>query len=275
MSQVARDSFGISPQALSQRVRPLLEARVAAPTRCEWPSGALILLADGLWFRFGRQFWVLYLTAVRGLTERHATFVDPTLLPGRESAHHWTQVFDALPVELRSRVCAVVTDDLRGMPNVAAARGWVLQLCHFHLISQLQGRRGRRQTTVTHRPHREELYQLVRQALVVPAGPMLDRPLRAIRRRLAQRRAIGRMRGIVLEFLRRLDLYRSYQRFPAWHLPTTTGAVEAMAHRLRSHIRRLGNLRTPDALYLWATLAIRLRPTITCNGKRNQPNSLV
>jgi hypothetical protein len=213
--------------------------------------------------------------ALKATNQHEATFVDPVLLPGRESAQYWEGVFDTLPPEVRGRICALISDDLRGMPTVAANRGWVLQLCHFHVISQLHGRRGRRQTTVTFRAHREAVYRLVRRALEVPDGPELQRTLSALRGRIRQRRAIGRMGGLVREFLRRVELFRAYQHYPAWHLPTTTGAVEAMAHRVRSLTRRLGNLRSPEALRLWATMLIRMRPTITCNGKESQPNFLV
>jgi hypothetical protein len=235
----------------------------------------LILLADALWFRFRGQFWGLYLMALKAVDQREATFVDPILLPGREAAQRWQAVFNTLAPEIQHRICALITDDLRGMPAVAAERGWNLQLCHFHLISQLHGRRGRRQTTVTFRPHREVLYRLVRRALELPNGPELQRTIRRLRRRVAQPYAIGKMGARVREFLRRIDLFRTYRQYPAWQLPTTTGTVEAMAHRLRSLTRRLGNLRTPEALQLWATILIRMRPTIICNGKDSQPNLVV
>lgn len=275
LSELARRRYGVSAQALSQRLHRVLRSLVAGPGTRAWPPAPLVLLADGLWFRFDGRFWVLYLMAIKSCQHREAIFLDPVLLPGRESAQHWARVFATLPGDLRTGIRALIADDLRGMVTLAVSHGWILQLCHFHLISQLHARRGRRQRTVTYRAHREALYRLVRRALDLPEGPELPHTLRVLRRRVGQPRAIGRMAWLVREFLRRADHFRAYRRYPEWNLPTTTGAVEAMAHRLRSFMRRLGNLRTPQALQLWATALIRMRPAIMCNGKESQPNFLV
>jgi hypothetical protein len=77
------------------------------------------------------------------------------------------------------------------------------------------------------------------------------------------------------EFLRRCEHFRAYRRYPELDLPTTTGAVEAMGHIVRELMHRLRNVRTPQALRLWTTALIRLRPEVRCNSKSFQPNKSV
>lgn len=40
-------------------------------------------------------------------------------------------------------------------------------------------------------------------------------------------------------------------------------------------LQRTRNLSSPRALRLWVTALIRLRPTVTCNARRHQPNFFV
>jgi hypothetical protein len=266
---------GVSVQALSHRLRRALQQFVAGPRELALPWGDLVLVADGLWFRFQGGLWVLYLMALKPCRQNRATFLDPVLLPGRESRHGWMQAFATLPATLQPRIRAVVTDDLQGMTTLAAQRHWVLQLCHFHLISQLHMRRGRVRSTVGHRRRREALYQLTRRALVLPDGAAFTLVVRRLEQLVAQPLPSSRMRMVVREFLRRRHLYRAYRAYPDLDLPTTTGAVEAMGKIIRRLMHRLANVRTPQALQRWATALIRLRPNIMCNGTRHQQNSFV
>jgi hypothetical protein len=72
---------------------------------------------------------------------------------------------------------------------------------------------------------------------------------------------------IVREFLRRVDHFRAYRQYPELHLPTTTGSVEAMNRKVRDLMRQTRNIKSPQALHLWATALIRTRPIVKCNGK--------
>jgi hypothetical protein len=266
---------GCSTQAVTYRFRRALTAFVNRPRRPEWPGGDVVLLADGVWFQFQGQPWVVYLMALKSCAENRAVFLDPVLRPGRESIEHWKEAFATIPRDVHPRVRALISDNIRGVPSLARERGWVLQLCHFHLISQLHGRRGRHKRTVADRQHREVLYQLIREALARPDGPELTAVLTQLHQLLAQPLVTGRMRMVAREFLRRLDLYRAYRLHPALDLPTTTGAVEAMGRIIRTLLHRIRNLGTPGALHLWITALIRLRPHVRCNGMGDQPNFFV
>ena len=147
------------------------------------------------------------------------------------------------------------------------SQGWIVQLCHFHLISRLQNCRGRRNRRLEGRPLREALYQHVRQALESPDGPRLQTVLKKLRHLVRQATGLRVMRMIVREFLRRIDHFRAYRKYPKLNLPTTTGSVEAMNRRVRDLMRQTRSTKSPHVLHLWATALIRTRPMVMCNGK--------
>src|SRR5262245_64801575 len=78
------------------------------------------------------------------------------------------------------------------------------------------------------------------------------------------------MRMIVREFLRRIDHFRAYRKYPELDLPTTTGSVEAMNRRVRDLMRQTRSISSPQALQLWAIALIRTRPIVVCNGKQDR-----
>jgi DNA primase large subunit len=224
-------------------------------------------LADGLRFHFAKRPWVLYLTAVKSCAGKTAVFFDPLLLHGKEGAFRWEQVFQSLPAKARLRTRALVVDNLNGMKKTAKRNGWVLQLCHFHLIRKLQVQWKRPRRALKGGPVREELYQLIREALETPD----ERRLRHIVARLTQLAAMDsitlRLQAILRDFLKSVAYYRSYRAHPKLHLPATTNAVESMACIIRDLLRRTRCASNPKALLRWATALIRLRPIVTCNGK--------
>jgi hypothetical protein len=232
-------------------------------------------MADGLYFRFYGRPWVLYLMALKPCHHNRALFLDPLLFPGREELRGWSEAIGTIPITVHKRIRALVSDQIRGITSLAAHKGWVLQLCHFHLISQLQGSRGRRKTKIVGRAMREVLYQLTRQALECPDGPRLQRVLKRLRKLVQEPMGSRRVRRVVREFLRRTDQFRAYRKHPHLDLPTTTGTVEAMGRIVRDLMRQTRSIRSPQALQLWATALIRLRPEIMCNGKHFQPKKFL
>jgi len=227
----------------------------------------LVLVLDGLYFRFRGKDWVLYQMAVKPCHQNRAVFLDPVLLRGRENMQGWSQAFTTIPAPLHRRIRASVSDEVSGIIRLGTSHGWIVQLCHFHLISRLQNCRGRRNRRLEGRPLREALYQHVRQALELPDGPKLQTVLKKLRHLVRQATGLRVMRMIVREFLRRIEHFRAYRKYPELDLPTTTGSVEAMNRRVRDLMRQTRSVRSPQALQLWATALIRMRPTVMCNGR--------
>jgi len=264
--------YGLTRQGLSWRFRRTLQQFVSRPRRLHLPRGPLVLILDGLYFRFRGKDWVLYVMAVKPRHQNRAVFLDPLLLAGRENMKGWSQAFATIPAYIHRRIQASVSDEIAGIIRLGKSQGWIVQLCHFHLISRLQNCRGRRNRNLADRPLREALYQEVRKALELPDGPRLQTVLKKLRRLVRKATGLRVMRMIVREFLRRIDHFRAYRKYPKLNLPTTTGSVEAMNRRVRDLMRQTRSIRTPQALHLWTTALIRKRPNIMCNGKNFQQN---
>lgn len=267
LRQLAATRRGVALPTYRYRFRQALRRFVARPSPQALPRGPLVLLVDGLWFEFDGQPWVLYLTAVKACHDAQAVFLDPRLLPGKEGASRWRRAIAALPPAVQGRIRALVVDDLPGMRQIAEQRGWVLQLCHFHLLLKLRGprRRGLRHA-LRGGIVRQELHQLIRRALDLPPGPRLQRTLERLRRLAEAGCGTARIDRAVREFLLQLEGYRAYLRHPALSLPRTTNTVESMGRILREMFRSSRAGSNPASVLLWATALIRMRPNITCNG---------
>jgi hypothetical protein len=261
--------------SMGHRWRQAMRRFVLGTRVLRLPTGPLVLLLDGLYFRFRGKDWVLYVMAVKPCRQNRAIFLDPVLLAGRENLQGWSQVFTTIPASIHRRIRASVSDEISGIIRLSTSQGWIVQLCHFHLISRLQQCRGRRNRRLHGRPLREALYQHVRQALELPNGARLQAVLKKLGHLVRQAKGLRVMRMIVREFLRRIDHFRAYRKYPKLNLPTTTGSVEAMNRKVRDLMRQTRSVRSPRALQLWATALIRMRPAITCNGKHFQQKKFV
>ena len=266
---------GLTQQAMGHRWRQAMRRFVSRPRVLRLPREPLVLVLDGLYFRFRGKDWVLYVMAIKPCHQNRAVFLDPVLLPGRENMQGWSQAFKTIPASIHRRIRASVSDEVSGIIKLSTSQGWIVQLCHFHLISRLQNVRGRRNRNLAGRALREALYQLTRKALDLPDGSRLRTVLKRLNHHVGQAKRLRVIRMIVREFLRRRDHFRAYRKYPKLHLPTTTGSVEAMNRIIRDLMRQTRSVSSPQALLLWATALVRMRPTIMCNGKHFQQKKFV
>jgi hypothetical protein len=232
-----------------------------------------VLLIDGLWFEFEGLPWVLYLVALKPCRGNQATFLDPLLLPGREGASRWQQAVEAIPAHAKKRIRAVIADNLPGIEKIARQRGWVLQLCQFHLLLKLQAPRRRVRYALRGGIVREEIYQSIRNALLLPDRKRLSKAIERLKRLSHGDCGTLRIKTVLRQFLIDLPFYRSYLAHPALGLPLTNNAVESMCRLLREMLRSSRAGSNPKSLLLWTTALIRLRPTVTCNGNQINRNS--
>ena len=267
LTEIAR-SQGRTKQALSYRFLRSLERHLKRPHRHKLPeSENLVMLGDGLWFRFNRRPWVLYLIALKRCDQNEAIFLPPVLQAGSESKGRWQKAIDLIPQKQRRQIRAAVFDDFAGCTTLATENGWILQLCQFHLIAALRSRVGyRRPRTIGAHSIRLEAYQLVKIALSTADEGVLDVAVNAIS---------GLIRGGELpvsfleklrEFLWRLPQYRAYRLHPALRLPKTTSSIESMCRVIRDLMRHNRSLRTPKALNLWARGLHQFKHRIVCNS---------
>ena len=228
------------------------------------PKGSCALLGDGLYFKFKRMDWVMYVMAVKPVKSHRAFFLDPVLLQGKESYERWRTVAAAIPQETKKRVKAFVSDGFRGSKLIAREHGWIHQRCHFHLLMALIRRHGRRSYRVRGSGIRERLLGAVRILLTTTDAVMKRKQMLKAQRLLSHPLCPPWIRKQTIEFLRTLDDFRAYLLYPSLNLPATTNAVESTGKLIR---KATSTARTPESVLLHATAFLRLRKSITCNGK--------
>lgn len=220
----------------------------------------LILIIDAEWHYFKKELWTLYFMAIKSAGSQTATILDPILKPGKESVSNWNEVFSQLPEPVKKRIIALVSDGIRGIETVAESNGWIIQRCHFHLLSALQKRRGKRATTPG-RLVREEIFNSVKLALADTS----TRRINILCKRLAflanSNECPKAMRMIVRDFLRRFNEYRNYLDYPELNLPTTTNVMESVNSFVREKTRKLN---TPKSWHKWAIACARIKSKFTC-----------
>ncbi len=254
--------FRRSPAGVRRRLRQTYKRIVAAPAERAIPDGDLALLVDGIWSILRGQCWVLYNQTLKPATTNRAWFLDPYLQGGHESVRGWEAAIATIPPALAARIKAVVADGIPGIERLVEGRGWLLQLCHRHLLRSLERKLGhpRRQRAIQ-QPGRGIL-AAVEEALDTTdserATALCDEVLRLGRHPNC---TLG-LRYTAQYFVRRLQHYRTYLHHPDLALPTTTSAVESMHRRLRQAI---GTVNDPDSMQLRVTVYLRLHQTVTCN----------
>lgn len=147
--------------------------------------------------------------AIKPTGSDSAVILDPILKEGRENSSFWKEVIDQLEPSIKNRVIAVICDGIRGMDTVAENNGWLIQRCHFHLLSSLQKMRGKRASTYGRRV-REEIYYSVKLVLVETSSYRLNKLCRRLAELAQDPGCPKRMRMLVRDFLRRFSEFRTY-----------------------------------------------------------------
>lgn len=263
VSHLAGRKGSVGQPALSYRFKKAMAAKLRAN---QYPIGWLTLIADALWFELDGQRWTLYLFAVRSTTGGLAHFLDPVLLPGRETGTGWSKSLASIPPEIENRILALVSDGFRGLCYLAKQKSWVIQRCHFHLLAQFKVQLGFWKKLPDH-PIRKEIYAMVCQLLKTKEHEIeYSEKLYEL---LASKNCPHRYREVGMEFLRRLPEFRSYLKYPELRLPHTTGCLESFNKIIRD---RCKYARTPESLRLRAVSLTRVRTTVTCNHINFQQN---
>jgi hypothetical protein len=228
------------------------------------PSGPYTLLGDGLYFKFKRMDWVMYVMALKPVRSHQAYFLDPVLLEGKEGYERWRMAIATIPPEIKKHILAFVSDGFRGSKLISREHGWIHQRCHFHLLSALIRRHGRRRYRTRGAGIREKMLDAVRLLLTATNAYTLHRQKLKARRLLVHPLCPPWIRIQTVEFLRTLNDFRAYLIYPNLNLPTTTNSIESSSKLIR---KATSTARTPQSVLLRAKAFLRLKTSITCNGK--------
>jgi len=250
----------LSTDAIYKRFASNLNAVVKRKRIVRIRGPKFILVIDAEWHYFKNELWTLYFLAIKSTSSKTITILDPILRRGKENSTVWASLINQLPRSVKKRVIALVSDGIRGIENVAERNDWIIQRCHFHLLSMLQKMRGKRATTPG-RLIREEIYNSVKLALSETSTCRLN----ILCRRLAiLAHAEGcpvRMKNTVRDFLRRLPEFRNYMEYPELNLPTTVNVMESVNSLIR---RKTKTVNTPKSWHKWAVAAVRFKSKFTC-----------
>lgn len=262
---------GVRPATLQKHVRQAM-SRLSQKTPFDFlPTGRLVLVVDGLWTYFHKEGrFTLYLMAIRAANDAAAHFLDPVLLPGQENLEGWRSAMATISDNVRRRICAMVSDGLRGLKKVAEEQNWLFQRCHFHLLAGFQKRHGQYFQRGKSKWIRDAILAYIRvmlETIDLKKSQEFRRELESLTRHPDCPRYLV-MR--VHEFLRTLDDFQTCLRHPELNLPTTSNTAETMIRLLRNLLRRIRGTRTPQSFLRWTTAFIRNKKTIVCNGKFNR-----
>jgi len=255
-------NFRIKTVSIAARFANALRAFVASPPP-PLPKGPYVLVVDGVYFKFQRKEWVLYLMAVKPIHSHRMYFLDPVLVKGRETIAAWEEAIATIPSDVNKQIRGLVSDGLRGFQGLATCHGWVHQRCHFHLLSSLVRGKGKRRYRTRGSSVRDEVLKAVRIMLADEPKSKRDRAFRALNRHIADPKCPTYVRKHILEFIEREQDFRTYLTHPTLNLPKTTNAMESSGKLVRAATK---TARTPEALKLRATAFIRLKRSVVCNG---------
>jgi transposase-like protein len=261
LTQEAR-RLSIAQSVASKRLASALRALVTRPTELP-PRGPCALVVDGVYFRFARREWVLYLMALKPARGKRMYFLDPVLIEGRERLEAWYQAIGTIPPQAKERIRALVSDGLRGFQQLAVSHGWTHQRCHFHLLSALVRGKGKRRYAARGSAARDAILRAVRIMLADNPTQKRESARRALRRHVDDPLCPSYVRKHVVEFLEREPDFRAYLHHPKLDLPPTTNAVESTGRLVRKATR---TARTPRSVLLRATALLRLKKSVVCNG---------
>lgn len=250
----------VTNSAIGKRFSTALNRIMLRPRRYRMPGRRLILLVDAQWHYFKRKLWTLYFIAVRSTDKEEATILNPILKSGKENLDNWIVIIDNLPNSIKKRLIAAVSDGLPGLNNVFRKRGWIVQRCHFHLIAELQKRRARKRN-LPGKSIREAAYQTIRELLVTVSASRKNFLVRRLGRISNDPECPAKIKMIAREFVRCLDEFHAYLKYPELNLPNTNNLMESVGSLVRN---RSLKLRTPSAWHKWATTTIKFHPKFIC-----------
>lgn len=259
ITHIASRSNSISRSGLCHRLNKSI---LKTERTNDYPSGWLIILANGVRFSLEQKYWTLYVFAVRSQTGGKAYLLDPILLPGKESLRGWKTAFENIPDDISNRILALVSDGFRGIDGLARKHSWICQRCHFHLIAQLQVRLGFWKNMPDY-PIRKEIYEIVCKLFkTINNESKYSLELYEL---INSPKCPHYYHRLGNEFLRRLTEFRNYINHPELNLPHTTNCMESFNNIIRD---RCKYQRTAKSLRTRAIALTRTKFNINCNNKK-------
>lgn len=270
-----RSSSRLSPDQFRYRIgkglRRLLEITppVSIPTKI--PCVAVV---DATIHKILGRYYTTYIVLIRPVAENTAIIYDTCTLPGYENGVAWKYVLiKRINPDLRRQIKALTCDGARIFPRIAVQNNWLLQRCHFHLLSALHSRLSGKRMRKRYRRIGKRITGLVRIVLTSMDEKEIASALLKLKRYQHSESIPVTVRSRILKgFLQEYQEYRTYLLYSDLNLPRTTGSCESMNSIIRRFLSGARGISSPAALDQWIRAIVAKRKTIRCNGTNCQPN---
>lgn len=261
----------ISERTMQLRLRRSRDRFLQQTDWLPLPSGhgPLLVIVDGLIFKWRGKHYTCYLMLLRRPDESEATIAPFKLILGKETQPGWQEALDSLPTSIKARIRVVVCDGHLGPVNWAKQHHRLIQRCHFHLLAAIQGRRSRWWKS-RHQAEGKRIYNLVENCLNVPDEKEAEKLLYSIDDE-SLTTSSPQLKHILRGFVHCYQDYRTYLYHPAFGLPTTTNAVESLNSCIKGLQYRTRGFATLNSFQKWLTALLKFKKRVTCRSK-NQPN---
>ena len=261
---------GISRRTLELQLR---HSRDFLLDHTKWPevpdTGDLICVGDGFVLQLRKRWYTCHLILVRDTNSEDAVILPPVILEGTETQASWRKAFETIPQFVASRIRALVCDGHRGLVNHAKHESWIIQRCHFHLLSAIGGRRSRSRKS-RHKAEGDRVYALVKAVLTTTKEDSIPNLLHQVDDE-ALNTSSPELRKYLRGFINCWEDFRSYLYHPKLHLPTTNNTAESLAGCLTELLHRARGFSSLKAVEKWICAFIKYKKTIKCRGN-HQPN---
>lgn len=255
-------------QSKDQLQRSLKQSREFFVTDTQWPTiysgNRLIVIADAVMVHAEKRIYTFYLLLLRPVDGNRAIITKPYIQEGKESWQGWQYAFQELPREVHHSITALICDGHRGLYSVARQNKWHIQLCIFHILAKIQGRRSRWAYS-RHRGEGSQLYQLLKTVLTSISEQEVLSALLGLAEVRAKTKS-PQLKRYLSGFEKSYHLYRTYLIHPELHLPRTSNSAEALIRMIRALLSRAHGFRTKDSLIQWIEALLKSKQTIACNG---------
>lgn len=228
----------------------------------------LILIADAKIKLIDKQWYTLFVMLVRSTEKDKATILPAILLKGKETQSAWQKVLDSLDISIKTRIKAIVCDGHVGLINYAKRKRWIIQRCHFHLLSAIQGRRSRWSKS-NHQQEGILVHNLVEDILTNSDEDQLQKSL-SLLENLALNTTSKQLKRILLGFINSYEYFRNYLYHPEFNLPNTSNTAESLNSCIQNMFQKSRGFRTPQSLEKWTEALIKNKRFVMCKPAKNQ-----
>jgi len=195
-----------------------------------------------------------------------AVILPPLIAEGWENLADWRRAILTIPEAARKRIVAMVGDGKTCFKGLSEEFGWVLQRCLFHLLAELYKhasfkRKSKNQKIL------KRIIKLTRKIVNEKDDKKVKRLVKRMEKFKQDPATPQRLKKrFIGGFCKNYNLYRTYLKYPEYHIPTTSNACELTNNFIRRFLCQTRGFRTKHSYSEWIKALLLSRKTLTCKG---------